>query len=97
VIIMTGVGGERYAEAHVCGTITALNAMPLGAGDIIYFSPFVAQSGSEYDVLAETERIRPLSDAAIAAQEVAIRAALRPHDPMRPPQLSRYDIREFIY
>ena len=48
VIIMTGVGGERYAEAHVCGTITALNAMPLGAGDIVYFSPFVAQPGSEY-------------------------------------------------
>ena len=97
VIIMTGVGGERYAEAHVCGTITALNAMPLGAGDLVYFSPFVAQPGSEYGDLAATEQIRPLSDTAIAAQEVAIRAALRPHDPLHPPQVSRYDIREFIY
>ena len=97
VIIMTGVGGERYAEAHVCGTITALNAMPLGAGDIVYFSPFVAQPGSEYGSLAATEHVRPLSDTAIAAQEVAIRAALRPHDPLHPPQVSRYDIREFIY
>jgi hypothetical protein len=97
VIIMTGVGGERYAEAHVCGTIAALNAMPLGAGDIVYFSPYVTHPGSEYDAIAETEHVRPLSDAAIAAQEVAIRAALRPHDPMHPPQLSRYDIREFIY
>ena len=97
VIIMTGVGGERYAEAHVCGTIAALNAMPLGAGDLVYFSPFVAQPGSEYGNLAETEHVRPLSDTAIAAQEVAIRAALRPHDPLHPPQVSRYDIREFIY
>ena len=97
VIIMTGVGGERYAEAHVCGTIAALNAMPLGAGDLVYFSPFVAQPGSEYGNLAETEHVRPLSDAEIAAQEVAIRAAMRPHDPVHPPQFSRYDIREFIY
>jgi hypothetical protein len=97
VIVMTGVGGERYAEAHVCGTIAALNAMPLGAGDIVYFSPFVAQPGSEYGTMAATEHVRPLSDAEIAAQEVAIRAALRPHDLKHPPQFSRYDIREFIY
>ena len=97
VIVMTGVGGERYAEAHVCGTIAALNAMPIGAGDIVYFSPFVAQPGSEYGRLAATEHVRPLSDTAIAAQEVAIRAAMRPHDLMHPPQFSRYDIREFIY
>ncbi len=97
VIIMTGVGGERYAAAHVYGTIAALNAMPLGAGDLVYFSPFVAQPGSEYASLAATEHIRPLTDIEIAAQEVAIRAALRPHDPAHPPQFSRYDIREFIY
>jgi len=97
VIIMTGIGGERYAEAHVCGTIAALNAMPLGAGDIVYFSPFVAQPGSEYGAMSATEHVRPLSDTEIAAQEVAIRAALRPHDLMHPPQFSRYDIREFIY
>jgi radical SAM superfamily enzyme YgiQ (UPF0313 family) len=97
VIVMTGIGGQRYAEAHVCGTIAALNAMPLGAGDIIYFSPFVAQPGSEYGSLAEHEHIRPLSDTEIAAQEVAIRGALQPHDPNHPPQFSRYDIREFIY
>ena len=69
VIIMTGIGGQRYAEAHVCGTITALNAMPLGAGDLVYFSPFVARPGSEYGSLAESEHVQPLSDAEIAAQE----------------------------
>ena len=71
--------------------------MPLGAGDIVYFSPFVASPGSEYGILAEAEHIRPLTDTEIASQEVAIRAAMRPHDPIHPPQFSRYDIREFIY
>jgi radical SAM superfamily enzyme YgiQ (UPF0313 family) len=97
VIVMTGIGGERYAEAHVRGTIAALNAMPLGAGDIVYFAPFVDHAGSEYGSLAQIERVRPLTDTDIAAQEAAIRAAMRPHDPMHPPQFSRYDIREFIY
>jgi radical SAM superfamily enzyme YgiQ (UPF0313 family) len=97
VIIMTGVGGGCYAEAHVCGTIAALNALPLGAGDIIYFSPFTDHAGSEYGALAQAEGVRPLTDAETLAQEVAIRAGLRPFDPAHPPQLSRYDIREFIY
>ena len=97
VIVMTGIGGVRYAEAHVCGTIAALNAMPLGAGDIVYFSPFLDQPGSGYGILAEAEHIQPLNDTASAGQEVAIRAALRPHDPDHPPQCARYDIREFIY
>lgn len=97
VIIMTGVGGDRYAEAHVDGTVAALNAMPLGPGDIIYFSPFVDHPGSEYGRLAEQAGIRPFTDAEIASQEAAIRAALRPADPAHAPRISRYDIREFIY
>jgi hypothetical protein len=97
VIIMTGIGGDRYADAHVRGTIAALNQMPLAAGDIIYFSLFVDHPGSEYSRLAMAANIRPLSDAETAAQERVIRAGLRPPDPARPPQCSRYDIREFIY
>jgi hypothetical protein len=97
VIVMTGIGGDHFAEAHVRGTITALNAMPLAAGDIVYFSPFVDHSGSEYARLAAKAGIRPLSDTQITAQETAIRAGLRFHDPAHPPQCSRYDIREFIY
>ncbi len=97
VIVMTGIGGEHYAEAHVRGTINTLNAMPLTAGDIIYFSPFVDHPGSEYNRLAAQAGIRPLTDAEIASQEAAIRAGLRFRDPAHPPQCSKYDIREFIY
>ena len=52
VIVMTGIGGDRYAAEHAAQTVTALNAMPLTGGDIIYFSPFVEQAGSEYSRLA---------------------------------------------
>ena len=104
VIIMTGIGGDRYAADHVAGTVAALNAMPLGAGDIVYFSPFVDRSpaesgeaGSEYGRLAAEAGIAPLSAAAAAAQEEAMRAGLCPHDRAHPPQISRYDVREFIY
>ena len=97
VIIMTGIGGERYAETHVCGTIAALNAMSLGAGDIVYFSPFVDHPDSEYGRLAEATSIRPLTEAEMATQEAAIRHGLRAQNPAHPPQVSRYDIREFIY
>jgi len=97
VIVMTGIGGDRFAAAHVYGTIRALSEMPLVAGDIVYFSPFVNRPSSEYGRLAIEAGIRPLSAAEIADQEAAIRAGLRFHDPAHPPQCARYDIREFVY
>lgn len=97
VIIMTGIGGEAGAAAHESATIAALNAMPLTAGDIVYFSPFVDSPASEYGALAAAAGIRPLTPAAMAEQEARIRAELRPEQPARPPQYAKYDIREFVY
>jgi hypothetical protein len=97
VIVMIGIGGDHFAERHVAATIAALNAMPLGTGDIIYFSPFIDQMGSEYGRSTELARIGPLNEVQMAQQEAAIRAGLRPADAKRPPKCSRYDIREFVY
>ncbi|OQA46702.1 MAG: Radical SAM superfamily protein [Chloroflexi bacterium ADurb.Bin325] len=100
VIIMTGIGGDRSAAAHESGTIAALKAMPLAAGDIVYFSPFIDPPGSEYGTLAAAAGIRPLTPAEMAAQEARIRAALqteRDAGDAAPPQYARYDIREFVY
>ncbi len=97
VIIMTGIGGETGAAAHESATIAALNAMPLTAGDIVYFSPFVDSPGSEYGALAAAAGIRPLTTPKMTEQEARIRAALRPEQPARPPQYAKYDIREFVY
>ena len=97
VIVMTGIGGDRYAAEHTAQTVTALNAMPLTGGDIIYFSPFVERAGSVYSQLSRQASIRPLTAGEVARQETAIRAGLRPGDPEHPPQCSRYDVREFVY
>jgi len=97
VIVMTGIGGDRYAVDHTVKTVMALNAMPLSSGDIIYFSPFVEHAGSEYSQLGRQAGIRPLSEAEVAQQEASIRAGLKPGDPEHPPKCSRYDVREFVY
>ncbi|MFQ6057740.1 MAG: radical SAM protein [Anaerolineae bacterium] len=97
VIIMTGIGGQQYAAHHVAHTIEAINAMPLGAGDIIYFSEFVEFPASEYARRAAEEGIVPLSREQIRAQTEAIRAGFVFPHPSQRPKISIYDIREFIY
>ena len=95
VIVMTGLGGERYAEGHVGDTIEALNAMGLGAGDLLYFSDMVDAPQTAYPRIAAASGVRPLAPESRAAQRVEIRAGLRFSS--APPQIATYDIREFIY
>ena len=95
VIIMLGVGGARYADGHVRDTVDLLNAMPLGRGDLVYFSDFVDQPGAPYAGLATAAGIAPLDQAAMRGQEAAIRAGFVARE--HAPQFSRYDIGEFVY
>jgi len=95
VIAMIGLGGDRFAEGHVADTAATLNAMPLGAGDLIYFSTFLEQPDTPYPALAARHTVRPLSAAELAAQRDAIRGRLTFGDSR--PQISIYDIREFVY
>ena len=97
VIVMLGVGGDRYAAGHVADTVALLNAMPLAAGDLIYFSDFVDHADAPYAGLAAEAGVHALDFAGLRQQEAAIRAAFRSHDPDHPPQMSRYDIEEFVY
>lgn len=97
VIVMLGVGGERYAAGHVEDTVRLLNAMPLGRGDIVYFSDFVQLADAPYAQLAAEAGVQPLDEAAMRRQEMAIRHGFVPGDPHNPPQFSRYNIEEFIY
>jgi hypothetical protein len=97
VIVMVGVGGDRYAAGHVADTVALLNAMPLAAGDLIYFSDFVETPDAPYAGLADGAGIHALDFAGLRRQEAAIRSAFRPLDPDHPPQMSRYDIEEFVY
>jgi len=95
VIVMVGLGGERFGEGHVADTIAAVNAMGLGAGDLLYFSDLVEIPGTTYPQLAAAEAIRPLTPAERRAQREAIRAGLRFAG--APPKIATYDIREFVY
>lgn len=95
VIVMIGLGGDAYADAHVRDTIATLNAMALGDGDLLYFSDLVEVPGTTYPRIAEDQALQPLSAAERRAQQHAIRDGLRPAG--RPPQSAVYDIREFVY
>ena len=95
VIVMTGLGGVTFAEGHVLDTIEALNAMGLGAGDLLYFSDLVEAPQSAYPLIAAAAGVRPLAPDARAAQREAIRAGLRFSG--APPQTATYDIGEFVY
>lgn len=95
VIILLGAGGTRFADGHIGDTIQAVNAMALGAGDMIYFSEFVEQPGQPYGAIAARERLAPLTPRQMLEQRRAIQAGLRFDG--QPPRISTYDIREFVY
>lgn len=92
-IFMTGVGGQQFAHRHVADTLRLLEHLPLGAGDLVYFSPFVPHG--EYAAAAQRGGIIPLSEHEVLAQETRLREHLsRVHPGVR---VARYDIREFLY
>lgn len=97
VIFMVGIGGDRYRERHFRDTVTVIQQMPLGAGDIVYLSPFVPSPEAPYVYDAAEAGIRPLSDAEMAEEMERFRAALRPWARPRGVRVSYYDIREFVY
>ena len=96
VIVLIGVGGSRYFEPHVVETTDLLNALRLGKGDLVYFSPLWASPGSEYlgrssewgSVASPTKkgeiRFQPSGPGCEFAEGLKPKTAL-------------YDIREFIY
>lgn len=95
VIVMAGVGGDRYDRSHVTRTLDLLNAMPLGSGDLIYLSAFVVHPGTEYERRTAARGITPLTAEATQDQISRLRAGLR--FTAAGPRVARYDIEEFLY
>jgi radical SAM superfamily enzyme YgiQ (UPF0313 family) len=102
VIVMLGLGGERYADGHVYDTITTVNQMGLGRDDLLYFSEFIPY-GTAYDTQVKEPDLWPLTRPQMMAQREAIIAGLCFGD-LGPdgrsagaPRIATYDIREFIY
>jgi len=97
VIVLVGAGGHEHAETHVRETIHALNEMPLGQNDYIYFSPLVIQPGSQYASQAMSDVVTPLSVKEMGQQEQAIRSGLRFDVRRGKPYLARYELETFVY
>ena len=95
VIVMVGLGGDRFARAHVAATAEAIDAMHLGDGDLLYFSELVDLPGSPYLKAAEDAGIRALDAGERLAQRRAIESQLAL--PSLAPKLATYDVREFVY
>lgn len=97
LIVMVGVGGEVYGEAHRRDTVALIEQMPLDQKDILYLSPFVADPASIYTEDIEAAEIEAMSEEAIEQEMANFRAALKPWTQPRRIRISTYDIREFIY
>jgi len=96
VIVMVGVGGERFSRSHVEKTVQVVNSLKLGRDDLIYLSVFVEHPQSDYAKQSAAAGIRPLSSREIRAQMQSLRAGFR-FDPHDGPKVALYDIQEFIY
>lgn len=96
IIVMVGIGGDRYAERHVRETLAAVNGMGLGPTDLLYLSPLAADPDSPYRRQERAAGIRPLTEAETDAQLRALKAGLR-FDPGARPKVAIYDIRDFVY
>jgi radical SAM superfamily enzyme YgiQ (UPF0313 family) len=77
VILMAGIGGDRFAAAHVARSVEAIRAMNLGPADQVYLSNYVSAPGTEYDELAASAGIRPLSAEEIDMQLKDLQARVR--------------------
>ena len=95
VIMMAGVGGDRFAASHVAASLELLAALPLDARDLVYLSAFVEHPHSDYERAAREAGIRPLGPVEIHRQLQQFRAGL-PRG-TGAPRAARYDIAEFIY
>jgi radical SAM superfamily enzyme YgiQ (UPF0313 family) len=97
VIVLVGAGGLEFYQMHVRETLDSLNAMGLGAGDYIYFSPLLIYPGGPYDESVQRAKITSLTPLQIRGQELEIRAGLQ-FDPRRgKPYLAHYELESFVY
>lgn len=96
IIVMLGIGGDRFAGRHVSETLAVVNAMRLGPQDFLYLSPLAADPDSAYRQQEREAGIRPLTEAETDAELRALKAGLR-FDPRGRPKVAIYDIRDFVY
>ncbi len=93
IIIMIGIGGDKFYEEHVNETVKILKELEIGKNDIIYFSDFVIFEDLPYIEKAKKENIKILNEKEIERQRNLIYFSLIPS----PSLISFYNVLEFIY
>jgi len=73
-----------------------VNAMGLGAGDIVYLSPLEVEEDSPYRAAERVAGIQPLTDDELDEQMRRLRAGIQ-SGPEGRPKIALYDIRDFVY
>ena len=67
LIVMVGIGGAQFRDAHLRDTVALIERLPLDAGDLVYLSPFVSDGSTRYDM--------DMQAAAIAKSPIALSVA----------------------
>lgn len=93
LIVIAGLGGERFRVRHREATVAALTALPLDRRDLVYLSPFVEDPTSEYARRAAASGLQGMTPEAIADELATLAVALRAAGL----RVGRYDLREFFY
>jgi hypothetical protein len=96
IIVLAGPGGATLAERHVAGSLAAIAAMGLGAGDLVYLSPLIAPDDGEYTRQARALGLTPLGAPALDAQLEELRRGARGATGGRA-QAALYHIEEWLY
>jgi radical SAM superfamily enzyme YgiQ (UPF0313 family) len=95
VILLLGIGGDKFASRHVKDSLTLLNSLAWGEGDSVFLSQLVEFPNLEYADLASAAGIRSLSEREIHAQYAALREGIRRKDSV--PKIAPYNAEEFVY
>lgn len=93
IIIMIGIGGDKFYEEHINETVKILKDLPLDKNDIIYFSDFVIFENLPYLEKIKKENIKNLNFEEIEKQREIIFKNITPS----PSLISFYNVLEFIY
>jgi hypothetical protein len=97
ILLLVGVGGEKYFESHVRSTAELLRAMPLGQGDYIYLSPITDAPHAEYANRCAAAGIEPLSPQRVAEQTAMLRDVYGAVPRRQRPYIAHYEVEQFVY
>ncbi len=93
LILMVGVGGQQWREAHRKASLEWLQALELSRTDRIFLSAFVPHPDQPYFEQARAEGIVPLSSQELIQETDLWRQALK----SLPAQIVPYHLQEFLY